>query len=205
MGYTTDFIGHIDIQPSLNEAERTYLTAFAASRRWRRPGGRYAVPLNPAAAHDDFEGGAEDNGERYNQPPPGQPGLWCQWVPCRDGCCLSFNGYEKFYEPTKWMAYLIDHFLAPGAQARRSKLELLQGFTFDHRLDGIIAACRRDTKELYLICVDDNDVTEEVLRPADDRYVDYPPLAYEAYADAENARRPRRRPKPALRVVGDAT
>jgi hypothetical protein len=39
MGYTTDFIGHIGIDPPLNEAEQSYLRAFAESRRWDRPGG----------------------------------------------------------------------------------------------------------------------------------------------------------------------
>src|SRR5262245_28779808 len=31
VGYTTDFIGHVDIEPPLNEAEQAYLTAFASS------------------------------------------------------------------------------------------------------------------------------------------------------------------------------
>lgn len=205
MGYTTDFIGHVDIDPPLNEAERAYLAAFADSRRWQRPGGPYAVPLNPAAARLDDEGGVERHGERYNRPPDGQPSLWCQWVPCWDGCCLSYDGREKFYRSTEWMTYLIDHFLAPGAQARGSNLELFRGFSFDHQLDGIVAGCRRDNKELFLIVVDDNIVTCEVLREADLRYVDYPPLAYEALADAENARRPRRRRTRRLAVVDGAS
>lgn len=39
MGYTTDFLGHIDVHPPLNEAEQTYLTAFSRSRRFDREGG----------------------------------------------------------------------------------------------------------------------------------------------------------------------
>ena len=49
MGTTTDFIGHINIDPPLNDAEQNYLMAFAASRRYARPGGQYDVPGNPAA------------------------------------------------------------------------------------------------------------------------------------------------------------
>ena len=49
MGYTTDFIGHIDITPSLNEAELAYLDAFRLSRRFDRLGGPDEVPGNPYA------------------------------------------------------------------------------------------------------------------------------------------------------------
>lgn len=39
MGYTTDFIGHIDISPSLNEAEQAYLSAFSLTRHYDREEG----------------------------------------------------------------------------------------------------------------------------------------------------------------------
>ena len=136
MGYTTDFIGHIDIHPPLNQAEQMYLHAFAQSRRYARPGGAYDVPRNPAA---DGQRPVHDV-DAYNTVAPGQPSLWCQWVPCWDGCCLSHDGIEKFYAATDWMSYLIDHFLAPTALARNSGLEWFTEFTFDHRLDGVIAA-----------------------------------------------------------------
>ncbi len=38
-------------------------------------------------------------------------------------------------------------------------------FTFDHRLDGLIAACREDTDELYLIGVVDSTIETETLVP----------------------------------------
>jgi hypothetical protein len=53
VGYSTDFIGHVDMTPVLNEQERAYLAAFSDSRRWARPGGPYEVPGNPAAEYDD--------------------------------------------------------------------------------------------------------------------------------------------------------
>lgn len=160
MGYTTDFIGHADINPPLNITEQMYLTAFNQSRRCLRPDGPYHVPRNPAADRDRPVGDID----AYNSIAAGQPSLWCHWVPCWEGCCLTFDGREKFYGATAWLIYLIDHFLRPNALARGSKLDCFDGFTFDHHLDGIIAACRRDTRRLYLIRVEDNAVREETLQ-----------------------------------------
>ena len=112
MGYTTDFVGHIDIAPALNDDEIAYLTAFSRSRRFDRGEGPYAVPGNPGA--DDWRG---VDGDRYNAPLAGQPGLWCHWVPCWDGCCLALDGLEKCYAPMRWLSYLIDHLLKPDAIA----------------------------------------------------------------------------------------
>jgi hypothetical protein len=162
MGYTTDFIGHVNITPPLNIAEQQYLAAFASSRRFDRAGGPYDVPRNPAAERSDH---AVDL-DAFNSTAPGQPSLWCGWCPCWDGCCLAHDGVEKFYGATAWMSYLIDHFLAPNAIAQDSGLAWFDEFTFDHTADGVIAACRRDTRELYLIRVDGYVVREEVLVPS---------------------------------------
>jgi hypothetical protein len=43
MGVSTNYLGHVEIVPSLNQAEYDYLHAFARSRRSYRPGGPYAV------------------------------------------------------------------------------------------------------------------------------------------------------------------
>lgn len=186
MGYTTDFIGHIDIHPRLTIAEQQYLLAFAASRRFNRAGGPYEVPGNPAADHDERPADLD----MYNTPAPGQPSLWCGWQPCWDGCCLSFDGREKFYGATEWLGYLIDHFLAPQAQASNTGLACFADFRFDHVLDGIIAACRRDTRELYLIRVANNIVREETLYSPTDRSLGAGMLPYETAIDDS---RPRRR------------
>lgn len=189
MGYTTDFIGHVNIAPSLNQAEQMYLTAFSESRRYRRPGGPYEVPRNPAAERDRPVGDTE----AYNETPFDQPSLWCGWRPCWDGCCLAHDGVEKFYGATRWLTYLIEHFLAPDAHAARSGLHWFADFTFDHALDGIVAACRRDTRELYLIRVEHNDVFEETLVPPDTGYADFGPLPYEVAIDQQWSERSRRR------------
>ena len=69
MGYTTDFIGHVDIAPALNEAEIDYLEAFCASRRWERPGGPYEVPGNPPCG-----GAATRAGQRIQRSGAGPAG-----------------------------------------------------------------------------------------------------------------------------------
>jgi hypothetical protein len=194
MGYTTDFLGHIDIAPALNQDELEYLSAFSLSRRFARPDGPYAVPGNPMAALDSEP--EQVDVETYNQIAPGQPQLWCQWVPCFDGCCLSFDGNEKFYRPIEWMRYLIQHFLKPGAVASKTGLPAFEHFTFDHQLNGIVVGCRRDTKQLYAINVKANRVTEKVLREGRPDYYNRPPLPYEEAIDRaqQDSRRRRRVP-----------
>jgi hypothetical protein len=136
MAHTTDFLGHIDIAPALNEDEIGYLTAVSASRRFR-------------------------------------------WTPCWTGCCLSFDGAEKCDEPVAWLRYVIAHLLKPGASASGSGLVRFAGFTFDHRLDGTVVGCRRDTKELTAITVRANRVTTRTLRAPDPRHAAWAPTGGE--------------------------
>ncbi len=189
MGFSTDFVGHIDIEPPLNDAEIGYLGAFAGSRRYDR-GDPYEVPGNPRAET------GEGAGDRYNRPPDGQPNLWCDWEVCWDGCCITWSGKEKSYSMEPWLRYVIDHFLKEGAHASRDPR--FEAFTFDHVLSGTLVGCRRDNKELFAIRVDANEVTREVITPADPQYLDFPPLAYEAEIDRQDEymRRRRRRPLP---------
>jgi hypothetical protein len=178
MGYTTDFLGHIDIDPPLNDQEAAYLTAFRHTRHWDRPGSPYDVPHNPFA-DEPPEGGLD----AYNRPGQGQPQLYCQWQVCWENCCLAFDGDEKFYAPVPWLRYLIDHFLAPGAEAASSGLSVFDDFTFDHRLDGLIVGNRRDTREMFAVCVDDNVVREKVLVPGAETFRGLPRLPYEESID----------------------
>ncbi len=190
MGFSTDFIGHIEIAPPLNDSETAYLLAFAGSRRYDR-GDPYAVPGNPRA-----ESGDEMAERTYNQPAAGQPDLWCDWQVCWDGCCITWSGKEKSYAMEPWLRYVIDHFLRRDAHA--SGDQRFEGFTFDHVLEGTLVGCRRDNKELFAIEVEDNVVTRRIIAPADSRYLDFPPLPYEAEIDRQEAltRRRRRRPLP---------
>jgi len=163
MGYHTDFIGHLEVHPPLNEAEYSYLTAFAESRRHRGRGGPYVVPDNPLASGvDDHQGIDTDD---YNMPPDGQPQLWCPWVPSCYGQCLMVrdDGENKHYRPNEWLQYLVDHFLRPGALASRDKSGLFADFTFDHELVGVVAACLQETGRMWLIRPVGDEIREEVL------------------------------------------
>jgi hypothetical protein len=188
MGVTTDFVGHLNITPGLNDAEVEYLTAFGLSRRCGRPGGPYEVPGNPRAeSSEDFPG------DTYNTPSAGQPQLWCDWAVCWDGCCLTWSGKEKSYQMTAWLRYLITHFLKPGAKALGERG--FEEFTFDHVVDGQVVGCRRDNKELFTIVVSNNRVSQRILKAGDPRLSGYPPLPYEQEIDywAKKTRRRRRR------------
>lgn len=107
-----------------------------------------------------------------------------------------------------WLRYLIDHFLRRGAAASRTGDVLFDRFTFDHVLAGMVVGCRRDTKELFAIHVEDNVVTKRILRSGNDRLLQRAALAYEAVLDTERKRNPRRRPRrgggsggPVLRAI----
>jgi hypothetical protein len=106
-----------------------YLNLFSDTRRMKRDAKKakelpdpvreaVGLPLGPEAAYftggNGFKGQDEDSSILdYNRPPHGQPGLWCQWVPSEDGTAILWNGMEKFYNYTKWLEYLVKHFLQP--------------------------------------------------------------------------------------------
>ena len=170
MGLHTDFIGHLDVHPPLNEAEYSYLTAFAESRRHRGRGGPYDVPDNPRAS--DVDDRAVVDIDDYNTPPEGQPQLWCPWRPSCAGTCLVVpdNGENKHYQATRWLQYLVDHFLKPGAEALRDKSGLFAEFTFDHELKGVVAACMQETGRLWVIRPEGDLIVEETLWPGTGEY-----------------------------------
>jgi len=188
MGFTTDFVGHIDIEPHLNAGEIAYLEAFRQMRHFDRGGSPYDVPGNPLAPDRD---GVPLG--RYNATGPGKPELYCHWAVCGSGCCLSFSGDEKFYAPQAWLRYLVNHLLKPGATAAKASHPQLEEFTFDHRLDGMIVGCRRDTRELYALVVTNNRITRRELRAGDPMYGAEPPLAYQLAIDRDRTERTRRR------------
>jgi hypothetical protein len=113
----------------LKPAHAAYLRAFNDTRRMRRDADRaqrladpireaVGLPIGIEAGY--FVGGTGPGGQDrddsimdYNQPPSGQPGLWCKWTPNEDGTGLVWDGAEKFYDYIEWLEYLIKHFLAP--------------------------------------------------------------------------------------------
>jgi hypothetical protein len=78
MGVSTNYLGHVEIVSSLNQAEYDYLHAFARSRRSYRPEGPYAV-----SPEDPYTGSGEQEVGLYNQIADGRPGYWCQWARAR--------------------------------------------------------------------------------------------------------------------------
>lgn len=153
MGYTTDFYGEVTISPPLRQEEIDYLTKFAETRRMNRKNGPYHL------GSGDFGQGNDPDIIDFNSPPEGQPGLWCQWTPI-DAETIAWDGGEKFYEATSWMAYIIDHFLKPGAEASKSGDPQFDGFTFDHTVNGEIEAQGEDPDDEWKLIVRDNVVYE---------------------------------------------
>lgn len=154
MGYTTDFTGHVTVTPPLNAAEASFLFAFADSRRHQRPEGPYGTR--------DYGYGElgrdQDNRDRYNYPPAGQPSLWCNWAATADGAGIEWNGAEKFYSADTWMQYLIDHFLSAGGFAEG--LPGFEAFAFDHVVNGTIDAQGEADDDAWLLVVTDNSVNK---------------------------------------------
>lgn len=150
MGYTTQFDGRIEIVPPLNQEEIDYLNKFSSTRRMDRRNGPYFVDGT------SFKGQGNDADViNHNEPPAGQPGLWCHWVPTEDGTALEWDEGEKFYHSVKWMAYLIHHFLDAGALAA-AELPFLQA---NHVLNGTIKAEGEDMGDRWKLVVTDNVVT----------------------------------------------
>ena len=129
MGYTTEFQGSFALDKPLTKPHQDYLCEFSDTRRVTRDASKTANrkdPMRIAAGLRVGQQGAYFVGESgfsgqdhakdivdYNNPPAGQPGLWCQWIPSDDGCRIKWDGNEKFYAYTEWIVYLIDNFLEP--------------------------------------------------------------------------------------------
>lgn len=161
MGYTTYFEGAVNIEPPLNEHEISYLKDFGSTRRMDRENGPYFVK-----GTGDFGQGRDPDIRDHNEPPEGQPGLWCQWEPTDDGKHIEWDGGEKFYNAEDWMAYIIDHFLNRDVSASVREDMIRQDprfehFTFDHICNGVIDASGEYPDDLWRIVVEDNNVTRQ--------------------------------------------
>jgi hypothetical protein len=128
MGYTTEFTGHFKVTPALDSTHMAYINAFSDTRRMTRDvekasnlpdtiREKVGLPIGKEGGY--FVGGGDDFGQEhdlsivdYNNPPNGQPSLWCQWVAI-DNEHIGWNDTEKFYEYILWIKYLITNFLKP--------------------------------------------------------------------------------------------
>lgn len=139
MGYHTDFYGEFNLDKPLTQAHKNYLNAFANTRRMARKQSvaaklddplRIAVGLPIGKEGGYFVGGKgmcgqdeDDSITEYNNPPLGQPSLWCQWLPNQEGTAIVWDYSEKFYEYVAWIDYLIKHFLKPWGYTVNGEVE----------------------------------------------------------------------------------
>jgi hypothetical protein len=86
-------------------------------------------------------------------------------VPTEDGSAIAWDEVEKFYDAERWMAYLIDTFLKPGATLARELSdpvpdwvypEEFAHFTFDHVINGTIEADGEEFEDRWRLEVHDN-------------------------------------------------
>lgn len=121
MGYSTDFNGHFNIKPTMQQEHIAYLNEFNNTRRMQRDVDktkklsdplREAVGL-PVGTEGEFFVGVDDESIiNHNSPPSTQPGLWCQWLVAKGGTIIEAEG-DKFYSYTEWLKYIIENFLKP--------------------------------------------------------------------------------------------
>jgi len=135
MGYNTTFKGKFHIRTKdgqhtkLNPEQIEYLKAFSGSRRMKRdaqilrdtvdlvrvkvdlPVGEEGCYYVGSATDGNYGQNKDSSIDDYNNPPKGQPGLWCQWVPTDDGSAIEWNEGDKFYYYVEWLQYINDHFL----------------------------------------------------------------------------------------------
>ena len=167
MGYQTDFIGYLHVQPALTEPEITLVNRISGS-----------------IYHDRQDAGlraVDDEEAAVSALTAGAPRGWSNWTACSQGCCLSYDGGDKANHMIPWLKYLMATFLVPGASAEgRPGFEQ---FTCDHVVNGMVVGSRRDNRELYSITVRENDVEVELLWPGVPEWSDYPPLRYQTEID----------------------
>lgn len=164
MGYQTDFVGYLQIDPPLGERERSVINRISGSLFLQESEGGLRL--------------ADEDDELLRELVRKAPRGWSNWTVCSQGCCLSYDGGDKANHMVPWLRFLMATFLVPGAPA-----ESIGGLTCDHVLSGMVVGSRRDTRELYSITVRANDVDVELLWPGNPRWSDYPQLAYQVEID----------------------
>lgn len=129
MSYSIVISGQFKLDRSLEPTQAAYLRKLAATRRMKRSVKalqslpdpiREAVGLPIGLDGEFFVGSKARMGQDLNHPsvlsdstPPGkQPGLWCGWVPSKNGKSIVWNGTSDF-DAHAWICYLIERFLAP--------------------------------------------------------------------------------------------
>lgn len=158
MGFNSAYLGYLTISPPLNSAEVEWLSGFAD---WAGlpDGDPYSLPMNPRAA---LAQAFHDAGGSMS--PTGNVPYGVQhWRVCEHGDRISWHRSEKSNDAIAALRFLVDHYLGPGARAQGSDNPDFADFTFDHRLDGVVAGARDDTDELFLVRVCDSVFSHETV------------------------------------------
>ena len=159
MAYDTHYLGHIQVRPALNEAEFSYLTAFAEKLHEVGTGALYDVPDNPLAPRENAQ-----EGWRVIERREDVPDAVCSWTPSCHGECLVIRDDDgQHRQAARWLQFLYDHFLRQGGLAEESGMEEFGEFTFNHTLDAVVAAHRSDSGELWLIRPEGDLIVEETV------------------------------------------
>src|SRR5690606_10220174 len=119
MGYQTDFIGYLQIEPPLGAREISFINRISGSPFLRESESGLRVA------------GQADGGLR--QATRHAPRGWANWAVCSQGCCLSYDGGDKANHMVPWLEFLMATFLVPGATG-----EGVSGLTCDHVLSGMV-------------------------------------------------------------------
>jgi hypothetical protein len=132
MGYTTEFVGGFSISPKPDEYIIKYLDMFSDSRRlgYARLKPIYGTQ-GEFFVHGDYYG--SKNGVEpidVNEPPPTQPGLWCDWIIEKNK--LKWDGREKFYDYDLWLSYLVNNFFGPSGYLLNGQISF-QGEDFEDK------------------------------------------------------------------------
>jgi hypothetical protein len=120
MGYLTQFIGGIRVQPPLNMQNVQELNAFCTSKRVKRNIARIAFVENLSIQEattkygkegDLYAGDDKSNIVNDNEPPCSQPSTWCHWIYNSKTQCIEWNGISQFNNYVKWLYYIRDTFI----------------------------------------------------------------------------------------------
>lgn len=119
--------GKMTLTPALSLAQYQYLTEFGETRRMKRDTNVEVKdpdrdPIRNAVGLTTGREGAYivhgDDSRRLvtnsNQPPDGQPGLYCPLRPSKDGTSILVgrNEREDDWSAGEWLKYIAEHFLA---------------------------------------------------------------------------------------------
>ena len=148
MGYIIEFAGRFNLNKPLAEAHLAYLEMFSGTRRMKRDAEKLVatpdpirvaamLPIGPQGGY--FVGSTEYMGQDYDspsvidgdEPPEGQPGLWCFWSPNPEGTAIGCWEPTTFHYFSEWLRYVITHFLEPWGYTITGEVTLTGEDDFD--------------------------------------------------------------------------